>query len=72
MTSDENYFPGNRENLPQPIETQLSKKLKIFSENSVGSPKATFNFKPLENKDESDSLCLSEIIHCEIRAYVNV
>ena len=32
----------------------------------------TFNFKHFKKEDGSHSLCLSEIIDCEIRAYVTV
>ena len=51
---------------------QLSKKLKNFSEFSTAFPKSTFNFKHFEKNDESDSLCLSKIIDCKMRAYGNV
>ena len=30
LTPDENYFLGNKENLQQPIQVKLSKKLKVF------------------------------------------
>ena len=72
MTSDEKYFPNKSENLPQLIEIELYKKLKIFSEFSTAFLKCKFNINHFENKDESHSLCLSEIIDCKIRAYVNV
>ena len=70
MTSDETYFPGNRENLQEPIQMQLSKEL--FSENSPDYMKSAFNFKHFEKNDKSHSLCLSDIIDCEIGAYINV
>ena len=70
MTSDETYFPGNRENLQEPIQMQLSKEL--FSENSPDYMKSTFNFKHFETNDKSHSLYLSDIIDCEIGAYINV
>ena len=50
LTSDENYFVCNKENLPQPIQMQLSKKLQIFSQFSTAFPKSTFNFKHFEKK----------------------
>ena len=72
LTPDENYFHGKRENVRQPIQMKLSKELKISVELFTGFSKSTFNFKYLEKKDQSHSLSLSEIIDCEIRAYVNV
>ena len=62
LTPDKKYFPGNRENLRQPIQMKLSKKLKIFCQFYTAFPKFTFNFKHFEKKDESHSICLSEII----------
>ena len=51
---------------------QWSKKLKIFSQLFTAFLKSKFNFKDFKNKDESHSLYLSEIIDCDICAYVNV
>ena len=51
---------------------KLSKKLKIFGEFFIAYLKSTLNFEFWLRKDESHSLCLSKIIDCEIRAYVNV
>ena len=68
LPPDEKYFPVNRENLPQPIQMKLSKKLKIFPDFFTKFLKCTFNFKYFEKNVESHSLCLSEIINHEIRA----
>ena len=51
---------------------QLSKQLKSFSQFSSGFIKFKFNFEHFEKKDEPHSLCISEIIDGERRAYVNV
>ena len=51
---------------------QLSKKLNIFSEIFTAFPKSTFNFEHLERRDHSHGLCISQIIDCERRSYVNV
>ena len=73
LTSDREYFPGNRENLPEPSQIQLSNKLKtFFSELSTSFAKYIFNFEHLEQKDESHSFCVSKSIDCKIRAFVNV
>ena len=45
FTPDDKYPLVNSENLTQPIQMQLSKKLKIFSELFTGFLKSTFNFQ---------------------------
>ena len=72
FTSDEKYFPGNKENLPQPNEMHLSKKVKIFSEFFSAFLKSTFNFKHVERKYEFHSLCLPETIDSDKSPYLNV
>ena len=51
---------------------KLSQKLNIFSEFFSAFLKFVFNSENFAKKDESHSLCLSEVTDCEIRAYVNV
>ena len=72
MTHDEKYFFGNRETLRKPPQIKLPEKLHIFCQLSTTFLKSSFNFKHFEKKDESHTLCISEIIDWEIRAYVNV
>ena len=50
---------------------KLSEKLKTFPELFTAFVKSTSNLEHFEKKDESHILCLSEIIDCEIRAYLN-
>ena len=71
-TPDEKCFPGNRENLRKTIQMKLSDKLKNFSELFTALLKCQFNQQHFEKKYESHSLCVSEIIDCEIRADINV
>ena len=47
-TADEKYSFGKRENLPQPIDFQLSKKLKSFSQFFIAFLKSTSNFQHFE------------------------
>ena len=63
---------SNTENLRQPIQMKLSKNLKIFTQFSTRFLNSVYYFEHFEEKDESYSLYLSEIIDCEICAYVNV
>ena len=50
LTSDEKYFRCHRGNLLQPIQIQLSQKLKILSENSTAFHKSTFDFKQFKKQ----------------------
>ena len=45
MTADDKYSFLNRDNLTQPIRTQLSQKQKAFSESFVAFSKSTLNFE---------------------------
>ena len=65
LTLDEKYSLGNRENLLQPIQIQLSKKRQIFSDFFTAFLKSTFDFEHFENKDNPHSLCISGIIDWE-------
>ena len=65
LTLDEKYSLGNRENLLQPIQIQLSKKRQIFSDFFTAFLKSTFDFEHFENKDDPHSLCTSGIIDWE-------
>ena len=65
LTLDEKYSLGNRENLLQPIQIQLSKKRQIFSDFFTAFLKSTFDFDHFENKDDPHSLCISEIVEWE-------
>ena len=61
---NKNSLPNNK-NLRQPIQIQGSKKQK-FSEFFASFLKSTANSEHFENKYDSHSLCISEIIDCEI------
>ena len=55
MTADNKYSLHNRENLTQPIPTQLSQKQKAFSEFFLPFSKCTFNFENFQKKDDPHS-----------------
>ena len=61
MTADERNSLQNRKTLRQPIQLQLSKKQKKFSEFFAAYLKCTSNFEHFEEKDDPDTLCVSEI-----------
>ena len=50
MTADDKYSLLNRDNLKQPIPTQLSQKQKAFSEFFLPFLKSTLNFEDLRKK----------------------
>ena len=51
---------------------RLEKKLKMCFQIFTPFMKSTSNLKQFEKKDGFHSLCLSKIIDCKKRAYVNV
>ena len=63
MSSDDKYSLLNRDNLTQPIGTQLSKIQKAFSEFFIDLSKSTLNFDHFQKKDNPHSLFICEITH---------
>ena len=53
LTADCEYFRSNRENLPLPVQMQLSKKPKIFCCNFIASLESKLNFEHFQNKRAS-------------------
>ena len=51
---------------------QISLKLKTCSRLFIAFVKSTLNFEYLEQKDQSQSLTITEIINCKTRSYLNV
>ena len=63
MTADDKYSVPNRDNLTQPIQTQLSQKEKAFSQCFVAFSKCALNLEHFQKKDDPHSWFLSEITH---------
>ena len=63
LTADDKYSLLNRDNLTQPIRTQLSEKQKSFYEFFLKFSKSSLNLKYFQKKDDPHSLFLSEITH---------
>ena len=72
LTEDDRYSGHNRENFPKPIQMQLSKKRKTFSEVFVAFLKSTSSFEYSEEKDELHSLSISENRDSGRRGYLIV
>ena len=58
LTLNDKYYILNRDNLPQPIQMQLSETQKTFSEFLFEFWKSILNFKHLPKKDDPQSLCI--------------
>ena len=67
LTADDQYSLLNRDNLTQPIRTQLFEKQKPFSRFFLVFLKSTLNFQHLQKKDDLHSRFISEITHSEKR-----
>ena len=63
MTADDKYSLLNRDNLTQPIRTQLSQKQKAFSQVFIAFSKCALNFEHFQKKDDPHSWFISEITH---------
>ena len=55
MTADDKYSLLNRDNLKQPIPTQLSQKQKAFSEFFLASSKFPLTFEHFQKRDDPHS-----------------
>ena len=64
LTADDKYFLRNSENLPQPIQTQIFKNQKTFSQFFAPFLKCTSYFKRFEKNHDPESLCIYEITDC--------
>ena len=72
LTADYRYSRWNRENLWQQVPIPISRKPKCFSGSLFTFLKSTSNWEWFEKKDQSHSLSITEIIHCETGSYLNV
>ena len=67
MSADDKFSLLNTDNLREPIQMQLSKKQKTFSEFLSAFLKARLNFEQFQKKDDSHSWCISKIADNEKR-----
>ena len=72
LSADGKYSLFNRDNLTQPIQMQLSRKQKTFSEFFCAFLKSSLNFEHFQKKDDSHSWGISEITDSEKHGYINV
>ena len=62
---DGKYSLVNTDNLKQPIQMQLSRKQKTFSDFFSAFLKSSLNFEHFQKKDDSDSWGISKITESE-------
>ena len=67
MTAEEKYSLLNFDNLTQPIQMELSKKQKTFSDLFCQLFKSRWNFEIFDLKDDPHGSCFSEITGCKRR-----
>ena len=72
LSADGKYSLLNRDNLTQPIQMQLSRKQKTFSEFFSAFLESSLNFEHFQKKDDSHSWGISEMRECEKQGYMNV
>ena len=63
LSADDKYSLLNRDNLAQPIRTQLSQKQKAFSQFFSAFSKSALNLKYFQKKHDPHRLFISEITH---------
>ena len=65
LSANSRYSFLNRDNLTQPIQMQLSRKQKTFSEYFCAFLKSSLNFEHFQKKDDSHSWGISKITESE-------
>ena len=65
LSADGKYSLLNRDNLTQPIQMQLSRKQKTFSDFFSAFLKSSLNFEHFLKKDDPHCWCISEITDSE-------
>ena len=72
LIADDKYSLRNGEKLQEPIQMQLFKNLKTFSQHFAQFVQSTSKLKHFEKKDDPRSVCILEVTHCERHRYTNV
>ena len=71
MTADDKYSLRNSENLPQPIQTKLSKNLNTFFQHFPQFLQSTSSSNSFQQNDDPRGLCISEITDGETHGWTN-
>ena len=67
LTASYEYSCSNTDNLPLPVQMQLSEKLKTFSKFFIACFESALNFEHFEKNNESHSSSISEVIDSQRR-----
>ena len=71
MTGNYEYSRGNRENVPLPIQIEWSEKPLTSGVILLKCLESMWNFQCSEKTNEPHRSSISEVIECEICAYLN-
>ena len=71
MTANYEYSRSNADNLPLPVQMQLSEKLKRFYQFFIAFFESALNLEHFEKKNEPHSSSISEVIDSQRRVYLN-
>ena len=69
LTANYEYSRNNTDDLPLPVQMQLSGKLKTFSPFFIVFFESALNFKHFEKKNQPHSSSISEVIFSQRRVY---
>ena len=72
LTADYKYFRQIREKLSQQVPMQISLKMKTCSRVFIAFLYSTLSLEYSQEKHQSRSLSITEIINCERGSYLNV
>ena len=72
LSADSKYSLLKGDNLTEPIQMQLSRKQKTFSDFFSAFLKSSLNFEHFQKKDDSHRWGISEITESEKHGYINV
>ena len=71
-TGDDKYSVCSRKKLSQPLQMQLSKKQKFFSQFFANDWNLRYILNILKKKDEPHRWCVFEVTDCEKPGYLNI
>ena len=71
LTANYEYSPNTTDNLPLPVQRQLSGKLKEFSRFFIAFYESALNFEHYEKKSQPHSSSISEVIDSQRHVYLN-
>ena len=71
LTANYEYSCNNTDDLPLPVQMELSGKLKRFSPFFIAFLESKLNFGHFEKKNQPHSTSISEVIYSQRRVHLN-